>query len=127
MLVMPLDRITRLLDLASSVEEDEPGAAQALDEGYQDLIAALDSLSDLEIAELLALASFGEQQEDDASWELAQQVARGADLEAGLDTLLRALLFSETIETALDRLGVMIPESQTEEEESQSDAGSAAG
>jgi Protein of unknown function (DUF3775) len=130
MLVIPLDTIALLLDRASGVEIDEADGqvmtseaanddedeAFAQTDAYQALSAALDDLSGEEIAELLALAAFGEQDDADASWELAQERARSADQEDGLDTLMRALLYTDAIETALDRLGLQLPESEAEEE-----------
>lgn len=128
MLVIPLDRITLLLNRASEVEiegddevvadgaETDESEAVGETDAYRALSSALDSLTEEEISELLALAAFGEQEDSEASWELVKQEVRSMDEKDALNELLRALVYTDAIETALGRLGLGLPKIEGEEE-----------
>lgn len=129
MLIMPLDKVTILLEQASGVEIsplDEVSENEAADEGddasegleeavaaspaYRALAETLRDLSPLEVYELLAVAIMGEADDAEDSWKLAVQRAQAVAAEDAVDELARILVLTDAIEIGLDRLGYSLEE-----------------
>ena len=139
MLTIPLDRVMELLDKASEVEvpvlpiaEDETETVgivdtEALDEvlaedpAYQALVQALGDLSPQELRELLALSLLARNDGGAEEWQPMVEQARAVPEDNTLEMLVTALLLTDDIEQALERLGYLEEESDEAEEEEEED------
>ncbi len=139
MLTIPLDRVMELLDKASEVEvpvlpiaEDETETVgivdtEALDEvlaedpAYQALVQALEDLSPQELRELLALSLLARNDGGAEEWQPMVEQARAVPEDNTLEMLVTALLLTDDIEQALERLGYLEEESDEAEEEEEED------
>jgi hypothetical protein len=135
MLTIPLDRVMELLDKAAEVEvpvlpiaEDETETigivdTEALDEvlaedpAYQALVEALEALSPQELRELLALSLLTRNDAGAEEWQPMVQQAQAVPEDNTLEMLISALLLTDDIEQALERLGYAEAESDEEGEE----------
>ena len=124
MLTVPIEVIADLLDKASIVElsvlemiEDEDAAEGATadagageefevdDAAYRDLAAAIDALSADQVYELLTLAQLGAEESEAETWDEAAAEARAIPEDVTGEELIRALVLTDAIETALEQLG----------------------
>lgn len=139
MLIMPIDRITILLEQASEVEipalddaAQGEAATEADDAGdtledtladtpaYRELAEALEGLTLPEVYELLAVAIMGESdnaEDAEDAWELAVQEAQSIAVEDAVDELASALVLTDTVEIGLGRLGYRLGEDDEVDDE----------
>jgi hypothetical protein len=120
MLRIAIDRIDDLLDQASDVELEPDSGEQsgdlaemlADDPAYRRLAETLAGLTTEELYELLALSVLARSDAAADEWPAVLAEARSAPEETLRDELARALLLSDEIETALERLGLSMPEEE---------------
>jgi Protein of unknown function (DUF3775) len=134
MLTISLDRLIDLLDKAAEVDVPETEAADnfgeaarfdaeeietilADDPAYGELVQAVRQLTPEESEEVLALALLGRNAASLDEWQVLIEEARGASTEERAEALLRALLLTDELETALERLGYLAEEDEDEEDE----------
>lgn len=133
MLTMSLQRLSDLLDKAAEVDPaeavlveesdedfgadeilDESDAAMADDPAYQEFVDMVESLSQDEIDEILALGLLARNEAAADDWQTMLAQARALPEQDRLDEIVRMLLLTDEIEAALDRLGYDV---ETEEGE----------
>ncbi len=128
MLTISLDRLSDLLDQAAEVDlvladDDAPSAGDDQiavegvvdDAAYQGLLQSLRALSPEERYELLALGLLGRSDAVPDDWGAMLERARATSDADVIDELASVILFTDEIETALDRLGVDIDATVDEE------------
>jgi hypothetical protein len=137
MLRISIDRIDDLLDKASDVQlaldadtdEDTATAVEvadiadalADDPAYAQFMAALASLTTDEVYELLALSVLARNDATAEEWRATLEETRALPEETTRDELARALLLSDEIETALERLGYPTEDDDDLEETDEAD------
>lgn len=137
MLRIPIDVIAELLDKAADVEitvfeveEDESpdadGASEAAEEeddglaadpSYRELEQAIGEMSSDELHQLLTLAQLGAEETESSTWDEAAAEANAIPEADRSDELLRALILTDAIKTALAQLGYTLDEEDEEDEE----------
>ncbi|MDE2166938.1 MAG: DUF3775 domain-containing protein [Alphaproteobacteria bacterium] len=135
MLTIPIERITLILDRASEVEpadliesevQAETETGEAGDESVEEafvtpaqrlLIAALETLNNDDLYELLALAEMAGFEGSPGSWDSAVRRARLTAAEDAVDHLVRILVLSDAVEVGLDRLGYDLADETDEADE----------
>jgi Protein of unknown function (DUF3775) len=136
MLTISIDRIDDLLDQAAEVQlELELAGEEAASEvetaslaqlfgdepAYQRFTETIDGLSTGEVQELVALSALGRADTTADDWPEILEETRGLPEESLRDVLARALLLSDDIETALERLGIFAMEYEDDDEEDDED------
>lgn len=138
MLTISLDRLVDLLDKAAEVDLPETAAAEELGEGaedgaegldemlaedaaYEDLVQAVERLTPEELDEVLALALLARNAASVEQWQALVEEARAVPEEEAVDQVVRALLFTDEVEAALEQLGDL--EAEDDIEELEEDAG----
>ncbi len=134
MLTISLDRVIELLDKAAEVEVpeaavSEDGAAGAAEPGpeeldelladdpaYGELVAAIERLSPGESGEVLALALLARNAATLDEWQAMVEQARALPEAVIDDELLRTLLLTDELETALEQLGYLADDEEEPEE-----------
>jgi hypothetical protein len=133
MLRISIDRIDDLLDQASDVQleldfdADEAAATAAEvaelaevladDPAYLRFVETLATLTTEEVYELLALSLLARNDAAADEWESILEETRSLPEESLRDELKRALLLSDEIETALERLGFTAADEDDEGDE----------
>jgi exosome complex component RRP41 len=131
MLTISLDRLTDLLEKAADVEipeaEDdadaelgveELGEVLADDPAYDVLVTAVEALAPQETEEVLALALLARNAASLDEWQAMVERARAVEEDEASEEIVRVLLLTDEIETALAQLGYLAgDESDAEEEE----------
>lgn len=124
MLTIAIDRIDDLLDQASDVELDPDSDEQsdlaemlADDPAYRRLAETLAGLTTEELYELLALSVLARSDAAADEWPAVLAEARSMPGETLRDEIARALLLSDEIETALERLGLSVPDEEAAADE----------
>jgi hypothetical protein len=123
MLTIPIERITLILDRASAVEpadvilSEAQAEAETEDTGdgseeaefatpaQQSLIEVLETLTQDELYELLALAEMAGFDGGSPSWQSALARAQATAADDAVEHLVRILVLSDAVEVGLDRLG----------------------
>jgi hypothetical protein len=134
MLTISLDRLVDLLEKAAEVDipetaitEDGAGeetemSAEALEEiladdpAYGDLVEAVERLTPEEADEVLALSLLARNDASAEQWQAMVEQARAVPEAETTDELLRMLLLTDQLETALEQLGYFAEESEEDEE-----------
>lgn len=134
MLTISLDQIVELLEKAAEVdipetaitedgaEEETEMSAEALEEvladdpAYGDLVEAVERLTPEETDEVLALALLARNAASAEQWQAVLEQARAVPEEDAADELLRTLLLTDELETALEQLGYFAEEAEADEE-----------
>jgi Protein of unknown function (DUF3775) len=136
MLTVPIETIADLLDKASLVElsvlemiededlseteaeeeaaPDEEEEEDNEDAAYRDLAAAIDRLPAAQIYELLTLAQLGAEESEADTWDEAAAEARAIPADVATEELIRTLVLTDAIETALEQLGYTFEEEDDE-------------
>ena len=139
MLRMPIEAIVDLLDKAAAVEitvfeadEDETeidaGDAEAEedlaeDPSYRELADAIEEMSPDELQQLLTLARLGAEETEASTWEEAAAEASAIPEDERIEELLRALILTDAIESALAHLGYELgDEDEGEDEEAEDES-----
>ncbi len=137
MLTISLDRLIDLLDKAAEVEipesetetaddgvteeveldADELAEILADDPAYSELVEAVSRLTPDEADEILALALFARNAASLDEWQAVVEQARDIPDESAADEVLRTLLLTDELETALERLGYLGEEDEEESDE----------
>jgi hypothetical protein len=123
MLTIPIERITLILDRASAVEPadvilseaqteaeieetgGDDGEAEFATPAQQSLIEVLETLTQDELYELLALAEMAGFDGGQPSWQSAMARAQATAVDDAVEHLVRILVLSDAVEVGLDRLG----------------------
>jgi Protein of unknown function (DUF3775) len=123
MLTIPIERITLILDRASAVEPadvilseaqaeaetedtgDDGEEAEFATPAQQSLIEVLETLTQDELYELLALAEMAGFDGGPPSWQSALARAQATAADNAVEHLVRILVLSDAVEVGLDRLG----------------------
>jgi hypothetical protein len=131
MLTISLDQLVELLEKAAEVDipetaitEDgaEEMSAEALeailadDPAYGDLVQAVERLTPEEADEVLALALLARNDASAEQWQAMVERARAIPEEDATDELLRTLLLTDELETALEQLGYFAEEAEEDDE-----------
>jgi hypothetical protein len=131
MLTISLDQLVELLEKAAEVDipetaitEDgaEEMSAEALeailadDPAYGDLVQAVERLTPEETDEVLALALLARNDASAEQWQAMVERARAIPEEDATDELLRTLLLTDELETALEQLGYFAEEAEEDDE-----------
>jgi hypothetical protein len=134
MLTISLDQLVELLEKAAEVdipetaitedaaEEETEMSAEALEEvmaddpAYGDLVEAVERLTPEETDEVLALALLARNAASAEQWQAVLEQARAVPEEDAADQLLRTLLLTDELETALEQLGYFAEEAEEDEE-----------
>ena len=135
MLRMPIEAIVDLLDKAAAVEitvfeadEDETeidaGDAEAEedlaeDPSYRELADAIEEMSPDELQQLLTLARLGAEEAVASTWEEAAAEASAIPEDERIEELLRALILTDAIESALAHLGYELEDEGEEGEDAE--------
>ena len=135
MLRMPIEAIVDLLDKAAAVEitvfeadEDETeidaGDAEAEedlaeDPSYRELADAIEEMSPDELQQLLTLARLGAEETVASTWEEAAAEASAIPEDERIEELLRALILTDAIESALAHLGYELEDEGEEGEDAE--------
>jgi Protein of unknown function (DUF3775) len=140
MLTISLDRLVDLLEKAAEVdipetvitqdgaEEETEMSAEALEEiladdpAYGDLVEAVERLTPEETDEVLALALLARNAASAEQWQALVEQARAVPEEDAADELLRMLLLTDELETALEQLGYFAEDSEESEEDEEAPA-----
>lgn len=134
MLTISLDRVIELLDKAAEVEVPEmafpeDGAERkaeigseleeilAEDPAYGELVAAIERLSPGESGEVLSLALLARNAASLDEWQAMVEKVRSLPEAAIGDELLRILLLTDELETALEQLGYLADDEEEPEED----------
>jgi hypothetical protein len=141
MLTISLERLSELLDKAAEVDPaeavlveedddeliadettDETETAIADDPAYQEFVDLVESLSQDEIDEVLALGLLARNEAGTEEWQTMLAQARSLPEDDRLDEVVRMLLLTDEVEVALDRLGYDLEtEGEEFEEEDEED------
>ena len=123
MVTIPIDRIALILDRASAVEPadvilseaqteaeieetgDNGGEAEFATPAQQSLIEVLETLTQDELYELLALAEMAGFDGGQPTWPSAMARAQATAADDAVEHLVRILVLSDAVEVGLDRLG----------------------
>jgi hypothetical protein len=134
MLTISLDQLVELLEKAAEVdipetaitedgaEEETEMSAEALEEiladdpAYGDLVQAVERLTPEETDEVLALALLARNDASAEQWQAMVERARAIPEEDATDELLRTLLLTDELETALEQLGYFAEEAEEDDE-----------
>jgi len=134
MLTISLDQLVELLEKAAEVDIPEAAitedaaeaetemSAEALEEvmaddpAYGDLVEAVERLTPEETDEVLALALLARNAASAEQWQAVLEQARAVPEEDAADELLRTLLLTDELETALEQLGYFAEEAEEDEE-----------
>jgi hypothetical protein len=134
MLTISLDQLVELLEKAAEVdipetaitengaEEGTDVSAEALEEmladdpAYGDLVDSVERLTPEETDEVLALALLARNGASAEQWQAVLEQARAIPEADATDELLRTLLLTDDLETALEQLGYFAEEAEEDEE-----------
>jgi Protein of unknown function (DUF3775) len=134
MLTISLDRLVDLLEKAAEVDipetaiiqdgagEETEMSAEALEEiladdpAYGDLVEAVERLTPEEADEVLALSLLARNDGSAEQWQAMVEQARAVPEAETTDELLRMLLLTDELETALEQLGYFAEDSEEDEE-----------
>lgn len=134
MLTVPIDVIAELLDKAADIEitvfelddadagedaEDATALADADladDPSYRALSDMIAAMSADEQHQLLTLVQLGDEEAEASTWEQAAAEARAIPAEDRVGELLRALVLTDAIETALEQLGYEFEDEEDEDD-----------
>ncbi|HUC69386.1 MAG TPA: DUF3775 domain-containing protein [Stellaceae bacterium] len=103
-------------------EEETEMSAEALEESladdpaYGDLVEAVERLTPEETDEVLALGLFARNGASAEQWQAVVEQARAVPEAEATDELLRMLLLTDELETALEQLGYFAEEAEEDEE-----------
>ena len=133
MLTISLDRLVDLLEKAAEVDipetaitedgtEETEMSAEALEEmladdpAYGDLVESVERLTPEETDEVLALGLLARSDASAEQWQAMVEQARAIPEDVAADELLRMLLLTDELETALEQLGYFAEEADEDEE-----------